>query len=231
MENSELYRELAAAAIRGKAAREGRELRAELREAPLGMLTESEIDSLLELGRDWGMKLYRFKRGHEELPRVKIVLGFLRGIMPQDLLDVGSGRGVFLFPFLDAFPDCPVTSFDILPHRVELLEDIRRGGIHRLTAENADICTRPVPEKSVDVVTLLEVLEHIPDVRTAVKAAVSAARRYVIVTVPSKPDDNPEHIHLLTKPVLTELFNSAGCSKLHFSGVLDHLVLLADTEG
>lgn len=231
MEYSQLYRVLAAASIRGKAIREGRMLPPELREPPVEALTECEIDSLLDLGRDWGVKLYRFKRGHEELPRVKIVLGYLRGIMPQSLLDVGSGRGVFLFPFLDTFPGCPVTSMDILPHRVELLEDMRRGGIQQLTAQNADICVGPIPEKSVDVVTLLEVLEHIPDVQAAVKAAVSAARRYVIVTVPSKPDNNPEHIHLLTKPVLTDLFHSAGCSKLHFSGVLDHLVLLAHTEG
>jgi 2-polyprenyl-3-methyl-5-hydroxy-6-metoxy-1,4-benzoquinol methylase len=50
----------------------------------------------------------------------------------------------------------------------------------------------------VDIVTLLEVLEHIPDVEKAV-AAVRMARKYVVVSVPSKEDNNPEHIHLLTK--------------------------------
>ena len=61
----------------------------------------------------------------EDLPRVQVVLGFLRGIVParqcKSLLDVGSGRGVFLFPLLRDFPDIEVTSLDILPHRVELL--------------------------------------------------------------------------------------------------------------
>ena len=161
MKTNELYRGLAAAAVRGRAAREGKALPPELTETPLAELSEDAEDKLLDLGREWGVKLYRFKRGHEELPRVKLVLGYLRGIMPESILDVGSGRGVFLFPFLDAFPECRVTALDILPHRVEFLEDIHRGGVARLGVLNADICAMPIPEKSVDVVTLLEVLEHI----------------------------------------------------------------------
>ena len=89
-----------------------------------------------------------------------------------------------------------------------------------------DLCTWDRQENAFDVVTLLEVLEHIPDVQAAVNAAVRLARRYVVVSVPSQPDDNPEHIHFLTKPVLTGLFQNAGCRKLHFSGVNGHLILL-----
>ena len=63
----------------------------------------------------------------------------------------------------------------------------------------------------------------------AIAAAVKMARRYVVVTVPSKPDDNPEHIHLLTKDRLTQLFTEAGCTKLHFDGVEGHLFLVAGT--
>lgn len=223
----EMYEHLAAAAVRGHAARERLPLPAPLGEKPLAALTEEDVAALLDMGRAWGVKLYRFKRGHEDMPRVKQILGFLRGVQPESLLDVGSGRGVFLFPFLESFPVVPVTSLDLLDHRVGFLEDIRRGGVDRLTPVRADICACPVPEKSADVVTMLEVLEHIPDVQAAVQAAVRIARRYVAVTVPSKEDDNPEHIHLLTKPVLTELFRNAGCERLHFGGVPGHLVLTA----
>lgn len=80
------------------------------------------------------------------------------------------------------------------------------------------------------MVTLLEVLEHIPDVQTAVNNSVCLAKRYVVVTVPSKPDNNPEHIHLLTKDVLTELFTEAGCTKLHFGSVEGHLIMTATVE-
>ena len=163
----------------------------------------------------------------EELPRVRRVLGFLRTVPFESLLDVGSGRGAFLIPFLEQFPHVSVTAVDLLPERVEFLETLRRGGIRNLTVRKADICMRPLPEKSVDIVTLLEVLEHIPRVEEAVKAAVETARKHVVVTVPSKEDSNPEHIHLLTKERLTVLFEAAGCSRLRFDGVQGHLFMVA----
>ena len=166
----------------------------------------------------------------EPLPRVRAVLGFLRGVQPESLLDVGSGRGAFLFPFLEAFPATPVTALDLLPHRVELLRRLAGGGIDSLTAQEADLCRWDGGGRRYDVVTLLEVLEHIPDVEAAVRAAVALARRYVVVSVPSKPDNNPEHIHLLTRDRLTQLFARAGCERLHFGGVNGHLLLTVTVE-
>jgi len=120
-----------------------------------------------------------------------------------------------------------VTSLDLLEKRVAFLNELADGGFQQLRAEQKDICDQPFPANSFDVVTLLEVLEHIPEVDKAVAAAVRMAKQYVVVTVPSKPDDNPEHIHLLTKEKLTQLFNAAGCTKLHFDGVEGHLFMVA----
>lgn len=197
-----------------------------VRKKQLDDLTEEELVQLYAIGKKAELKMYRFKN-HEDLPRVHKVLGFLRSIWPENLLDVGSGRGVFLFPFLCAFPATPVTSVDLLDYRVEFLNDIRRGGMDQLTAMQMDICSDELPEKSFDVVTMLEVLEHIPDVQKAVCSAVRLAKRYVVVTVPSKPDNNPEHLHLLTKDRLTELFTNAGCTRLQFDAVPGHLFMVA----
>ena len=81
------------------------------------------------------------------------------------------------------------------------------------------MCEQPFPDDSFDVVTMPEVLEHIPQVDHAIMVAVRMARRHVAVSVPSRPDDNPEHIHLLTRVRLTGLFGAAGCSRLNFDGV------------
>lgn len=174
-------------------------------------------------------KEYYFKE-KENLPRVQVVLGFLQGIVPaglcRKLLDVGSGRGVFLFPLMRKFPNLEVTSLDILPHRIELLQCLHDGGINNLRPILADICTWNAPDKSFDVVTMLEVLEHIPDTEAVVKNAIRLAKNYIIVSVPSKPDDNPEHIHLFSNEDLEHLFLKNGCNKIKFMSVTNHRVMV-----
>lgn len=220
---------IAAAYVRGAAKKNAGLLPEDLADKKLDDLTLAEIESIIRAGEKADLRMYHFKK-KERLPRVNAVLGFLKSVQPEGLLDVGSGRGVFLFPFLSEFPWAPVTSVDLLPHRVEMLRCISEGGIDRLIALQQDICAWDMADNTFDVVTLLEVLEHIPDVQAAVNAAVRLARRYVVVSVPSKPDNNPEHIHLLTKDVLTELFYNAGCAKLHFSGVNGHLIMMATVD-
>lgn len=176
------------------------------------------------------MKLHYFKV-RDDLPRVHATLGFLHGIIStgqcKSLLDVGSGRGVFLFPLLRDFPSLEVTSLEILPHRHELMQCIHDGGMDNLIPLLADITRWDAPDNSFDVVTLLEVLEHIPDSEAVVKNAVRLARKYVIVSVPSKPDDNPEHIHLFSADDLKRLFLNSGCKNVKFISVTNHHVMVA----
>jgi 2-polyprenyl-3-methyl-5-hydroxy-6-metoxy-1,4-benzoquinol methylase len=225
--SDQYYSNYAAAYVRGMAIQSQLELPTLLLQKELDGLTREEIEEILSAGKNAGLKLYRFKNAHDELPRVRRVLGFLRSIEMNSLLDVGSGRGVFLWPCMNLFPYLNVLSIDILPHRVNMIKTVQQGGIFNLDAIETDICKAPVDDKLFDVVTLLEVLEHIPDVSAAVRSAVRIAKKYVVVTVPSKPDNNPEHIHLLTKDKLTELFSNAGCERLHFDGVSGHLVMIA----
>ncbi len=193
-------------------------------------LTNEENLKLIEIGQELGLKLHYFKKTDRELPRVSKVIGFLKGICFETLLDVGSGRGVFLLPFLEEFPFAQVKSVDILDKRVQMLSDLARGGIENLSVEKADICEQPYADNSVDVVTMLEVLEHIPNVQEAIAAAVRIAKSYVVLTVPSKEDDNPEHIHLLTKEKLTGYFGACGVKRLTFDGVPGHLFMIARLE-
>lgn len=192
---------------------------------PLTKLTSFDKEVLDNVIYEYNLKTYYFKE-KDLLARVKIVLGFFKAINPESLLDVGSGRGVFLFPFLCEFPNCDVTSIDILERRVELLNNISVGGVSNLKALYADI-TSFKSDKTFDCVSLLEVLEHIPNVKDAIKNAINLSNKYIIVTVPSKEDDNPEHLHLLTKDILTKYFNEFGVVNLKFSGVNGHLVLIA----
>lgn len=176
------------------------------------------------------IKLHYFKV-KDDLPRIQPVLGFIRSVVPagkcNNLLDVGSGRGAFLFPLLRDFPGLEVQSLDILSNRVEFLDCITLGGVANLKASLGDICRVEYDDDSFDVVTLLEVLEHIPDAQKAVVNAVRIARNYVIVSVPSKPDDNPEHIHLFSVDEMQRMLESAGCRKVKTMGVTGHNIFIA----
>lgn len=221
----------AAAWIRGHAKNTGiPALQAELLSKDLADLSEEELCGIVDAGRTVGLKLYPFKSGTQILPRVRRTIGFLYSIQFETLLDVGSGRGVFMIPFMKEFPWVQVTALDLLDKRVMFLNELSAGGFTQMHAKKGDICAQPFADNSFDVITLLEVLEHIPEVEKAIAAAVKMAKQYVVVSVPSKSDDNLEHIHLLTKDKLTKMFEEAGCSKLHFDGVEGHLFMVASLK-
>src|SRR5579872_7119278 len=75
-------------------------------------------DATIEDGIEAGLRLHKFKQ-NTELPRVQRVLGILRSLAPQSLLDVGSGRGTFLWPVLAHFPELAVTAIDVSERRVQ----------------------------------------------------------------------------------------------------------------
>lgn len=206
-----LYTELAVAYVRG-----------ELPEAAPDLKDEE----LLELGRAAGLKLHRFKRTIE-LPRVRAVLGILRGIVPQTLLDIGSGRGVFLWPLLNEFPELPVTAVEPDARRRAHLEAVRRGGIDRLSVLAADAQQLACADGAFDVVTILEVLEHQVYPMPLAREAIRVARRFVVISVPSTPDDNPEHVQLFTGATLPQLLREAGAANVRVDYVLNHIIAVA----
>ena len=208
--NERYYTEFAAAFVRGRLPDAG----------------AAPADELIRRGAAAGLRLHKFKRS-AALPRVRRVLGVLRGVAPADLLDVGSGRGVFLWPLLDAFPELPVLAIDRRPDRVADLQAVRAGGVQRLRPALMDVTRLALPDRAVDVVTFLEVLEHLTEPARALAEAVRVARRFVVVTVPSRPDDNPEHIHLFDRDTLEGMLRAAGAKRVSIEFVRDHLIAAA----
>jgi 2-polyprenyl-3-methyl-5-hydroxy-6-metoxy-1,4-benzoquinol methylase len=199
-----------------------------------GRLGVTDVDlhddvTAFRTGSQRGLKMHKFKR-NAELPRVRRVLSMLAGLAPASLLDVGSGRGAFLWPLLDAFPDVAVTAIDKEARRAEDLDAVSRGGCGRLCAAQMDATSLAFEADAFDGATLLEVLEHMPEPARAAREAVRVARRFVVATVPSKPDDNPEHIHLFDGRSLARLFEDAGARRVSVEHVLNHVVALALVE-
>lgn len=227
MHDPDLFQPFAAAFVRGRLSESPfRETAPKLFETPLGELTDAERQELMRIGTEAELKLHKFKRTMG-LPRVVKALGILKGLQPASLLDIGSGRGAFLWPLLDTFPYLPVTSVDTLDYRVRDLQAVQRGGMESLSALQADATALPFPDRHFDVVTMLEVLEHIPDTAAALAQVCRVAQRAVVLSVPSQPDDNPEHIHLFDAATLTEKLRTAGAARVNISNVLNHLIVTA----
>ena len=221
------FLDLAVAFVRGVALQTGvPALDDNLLTTPIGLLTDKKKHEIINVGSECGLKLYRFKRGHADMSRVRQTIGVLQGVMPQSILDVGSGRGAFLWPCLDAFLNVPITAIEVDERRVELYKTVKRGGIERLNGVHCDIQHPPSEflKQQFDVVTMLEVLEHLPDPRVALNNVVRLAQRHVIISVPSKEDDNPAHIHLFTEKSLSEMLGGIdGIKSFRYDYVLGHL--------
>jgi ubiquinone/menaquinone biosynthesis C-methylase UbiE len=169
------------------------------------------------------LKVHKFKRSIA-LPRVTAVLGVLRGLDPTSILDIGSGRGTFLWPLLDAIRGVAVTACDRSAQRAADLQAVSKGGISRLAAVLADVEALPFAARTFDVVTILEVLEHVEDPTKAAAEVLRVARRFVVASVPSHADDNPEHIRLFDNESLERLFADAGASRVTIDYVPGHMI-------
>lgn len=77
------------------------------------------------------------------------------------MLDIGSGRGAFLWPLVARFDTLEVAAVDRLDYRVRDIEAVRTGGITRVRGQLADVGALPFVDRQFDVVTILEVLEHL----------------------------------------------------------------------
>lgn len=203
-----MYVEIAAAFVRGR----------------LGE-TSKTPDETVRWGKTSGLRLHKFKR--TSLPRVHRVLGILRGIRPTSLLDIGCGRGTFLWPLLDAFPDLPVTALDIDPQRVADVNAARSGGLSNVVAIEVDISRAEFEERQFDVVTALEVIEHLPQPASVIQRICRFAARFVVASVPSKPDDNPQHLHFFQPEMLRALFLEAGATRVQIEHVPNHMIAVA----
>ncbi len=205
------YTELAAAFVRGK----------------IGGAEDLSPEELIGLGKARGLRLHKFKR-QAELPRVRKVLGVLQGLaptsLPARLLDIGSGRGTFLWPLLESFPHLEVIALDHNPVRVVDIDAVRRGGWENLRSLLSDATAIGLADNCVDGVTTLEVLEHLPQPALAAMEAVRIARNFVVASVPSKEDDNPEHIQLFSRESFEALWMMAGARGVKIQYALNHMI-------
>ena len=110
--------------------------------------------------------------------RARIVSEFVQP--GWSILDLGCGDGSFLECLCREVPGIHVRGADV--SETALAAAHARGlEVIRLDLSEAEA---EVP-RGHDVITLLEVIEHVPDAEAVVRKAAAAARKYLIVSVPN----------------------------------------------
>lgn len=105
-----------------------------------------------------------------------------RSLPPRfdSLLDVGCGEGRWLTYLNRRWPGRRLAGVEVSPSRTDEARratnnlDITVGGLPKL----------PYDDRSFDVVTCLEVIEHLPDWKPAVDELIRIARSRILITVP-----------------------------------------------
>jgi SAM-dependent methyltransferase len=115
------------------------------------------------------------------------------------VLDVGSCFG-FLALLLAKRPGTSVIASDIAGGTVTLLRTIARELGRRLGTLVCDGARIPLPDKAVDTVTVVHLLEHLEPAhgRAVIGEALRLARRRVVIAVPSEEEPTAAYGHVRT---------------------------------
>jgi ubiquinone/menaquinone biosynthesis C-methylase UbiE len=125
-------------------------------------------------------KTYDPREDPNEEMRVELALSLLRNVSSlKEILDVGCGEG-YLLSALDTRYGAPVAGLDISVTRLKRAHANCRMG--RFVV--GDVRKLPFADGVMDLVSAVEVVEHIAPPEAALAEMVRVSRRYVLVTVP-----------------------------------------------
>ncbi|MGB0112319.1 MAG: class I SAM-dependent methyltransferase [Ilumatobacteraceae bacterium] len=108
--------------------------------------------------------------------------GFLDGLNPRRVLEIGVGEGIVNSRLTERFPDASVLGLD-LPDDGLAADWGERG----LSCVFGDATTLPFPDDAFDLVMAIEVFEHLPDPETSLAELARVCSGSLIASVPFEP--------------------------------------------
>jgi SAM-dependent methyltransferase len=167
-----------------------------------------------------------FDRHPWEIVRARFFTGVLRSVddgFPKRLLDVGSGDAWLARRFLEAMPSLEITCVDPAYANTTTVTDGETDPIR--------LCTN-TPDESFDVITLLDVLEHIKNDQQFLAEIVTrlGPGGYLVISVPAWPrlfsshDVALEHYRRYRPATLAELLQAESLEILESGGLFHSLL-------
>jgi len=194
------------------------------------MITEQNLNGLkfediMDIANKNSIDLHFLKRLSN--PRIVWAVDQLKGLRPTSILDIGSGKGYILWYANELLKEVNLTAVDNRPIQLKRIQCVAKSSGIPLSAVQADAHSLPFSDKMFDIVSLLEVLEHTKNPHDVLREACRVCKQWILLSVPSQQDDNPEHIHLFNKTTLRDFFELANVTDLRFSQDSNHIYVQA----
>jgi SAM-dependent methyltransferase len=152
------------------------------------------------------MKLYGPTARHTR----RFIFKMLQGLAFDSLLDAGCGTGVLLQKIHSKYPQARLTGFEYSPEGLNFA---------RKRLPNSEFMTVDLSKQSLgrkfDLITCIDVLEHISDDQAALRNLLDMTAKYLILSVPLGPLFKVEaerlgHVHGYSRKELEDKIQKAG---------------------
>jgi len=121
------------------------------------------------------MKIYGPTARHTR----RFVLSLLKGLEINSVLDVGCGTGLLLRQILEKYPNIQVTGSEYSAQGLEIAKKrLPKAEFHAIDLSKENL------GREFDLVTCIDVLEHIEDDRAALKNLLAMTGKYMVLSVP-----------------------------------------------
>jgi ubiquinone/menaquinone biosynthesis C-methylase UbiE len=121
---------------------------------------------------------------YKDLFRIWLTVKEVLKLSGKSIIDVGCGDGDFLKVLLNKGDFEKVVCSDLSTRRIK--NTLKKFKNHKLKFKSANITCLPFSKKEFDIVTCLQVLEHLKDYKKAICELARISNNYLVVSVPNK---------------------------------------------
>lgn len=130
---------------------------------------------------------YAFQQGSHSTAYFSRLLRVIGAVLTEPdvhVLEIGAGSAVAMHTFLSTRPAARAVAMELSPTSIQAATRRRSAS---LSAVAGDALRLPFRNRSLDAVVAFEVIEHLPDVATALEEMVRVVRRpgYIIIGLPN----------------------------------------------
>ena len=180
---STYYTQLLAAFVRGKLGKAN--ATQTYFKKPLEDLIPEEEQELIQLGEEKKLEL-DFLRKKEPAPYLEKLFGVLRGIQPDQVLNLEKKQTDFIWKLVDEFHYLPTIALSMDKEQINRIKHLYEGGFTTLsTKENIPFPTlQGYPSNQFDVVTSTDGFETEKELMEALPELARVTKRFIILTFP-----------------------------------------------